>query len=62
MEYAKTIVTKKELATRLKLTPRSVENLMLRGLPHLKLSKRCTRFKLEDVDAWLNQKCGVACN
>ena len=31
---------------------RSVDNLMARGLPHIKLTARTVRFNLEEVADW----------
>ena len=31
---------------------RSVDNLMARGLPHIKLTSRTVRFNLEEVADW----------
>ena len=45
--------TKKQLATRLGVSVRTVDNLLLRGLPHLKLTRKLTRFPRVAVDAWL---------
>jgi len=53
------LLTKKELAAFIHQTPRAVENLMRRGLPHLKLSSRATRFRLQDVQTYLDERCKV---
>jgi excisionase family DNA binding protein len=45
--------TKKQLAQRLGISERTVCNLMLRGLPHLKLTRKLTRFPRVAVDEWL---------
>jgi len=50
---------KKDTAFYLGVTTRSVENMMRRGLPHLKLSSRATRFRRADLDAWLEEQCKV---
>ncbi|MBI3871008.1 MAG: helix-turn-helix domain-containing protein [Verrucomicrobia bacterium] len=48
------ILTKKELALRLKVTPRTIENLQRRGaLPFTKIGK-IVRFSWHDVLAHLN--------
>jgi excisionase family DNA binding protein len=45
----KRLLTKKQLAVALSLSPRTIENLMTRGsLPHIKL-RRAVRFDLDDV-------------
>ena len=50
------VVTKKEVAEIMKMTPRSINNLMKDGrLPFLKpTGKRAVRFKLEDVQRLLS--------
>lgn len=49
------IMTKKELAAFMRVTPRTIENYMRRGLPHYKLTARQTRFRLADVLAWMEK-------
>ena len=44
---------KQQLAARLGVCPRTIDNLMLRGLPHLKLTRKLTRFPKAAVDEWL---------
>jgi hypothetical protein len=41
------------MASYIKQSTRSVEHLMRRGLPHIKLSQRATRFRRSDIDQWL---------
>jgi predicted DNA-binding transcriptional regulator AlpA len=53
------LLTKREIAQFIGQTSRSVENLMKRGMPHLKLSPRATRFRLTDIQQWLNEHCRV---
>jgi excisionase family DNA binding protein len=45
--------TKSEAAEYLRVTQRTIENWMARGLPHLKLGTRRTRFRKEDIDTFL---------
>jgi excisionase family DNA binding protein len=45
--------SKKELAARLGVSIRTVDNLLTRGLPHLKLTRKLTRFPRLAVDEWL---------
>jgi excisionase family DNA binding protein len=48
--------TKKQLAGRLGVSLRTVDNLMLRGLPHIKLTRKLTRFPRTAVDEWLAER------
>lgn len=52
-------VTKREVAQHIQQTTRTVENWMMKGLPHYKLGRRRTRFKINEVDAFLAEKCRV---
>jgi len=47
---------KKQLANRLGVSVRTIDNLLLRGLPHLKLTRKLTRFPRAAVDAWLAER------
>jgi excisionase family DNA binding protein len=53
------LLTKSELAEYLKLTTRTVENWMARGLPHYKIGERRVRFKLAEVEQFLDTECRV---
>lgn len=44
---------KRQLARRLGCSTRTVDNLMARGLPFIKLTRKLTRFPRAAVDAWL---------
>src|SRR5436189_3335990 len=45
------LMTKKDVAAYLRVSPRTVQNLMKnRRLPHIKLGSRCVRFVLADVE------------
>jgi excisionase family DNA binding protein len=48
--------SKKELAARLGVSIRTVDNLLTRGLPHLKLTRKLTRFPRIAVDEWLAER------
>jgi excisionase family DNA binding protein len=48
--------TKRQLAARLGVSTRTIDNLLARGLPHLKLTRKLTRFPRAAVDEWLRQK------
>ena len=49
------VMTKKELATFLKVTERTVDRIRNDGLPCFKIGK-CIRFEKEKVLKWLNEK------
>jgi len=53
------LLDKPGVARMLRLTPRSINNLMAKGLPHLALGTRRTRFVEADVLAWLQSSCAV---
>ena len=44
---------KKQLAARLGVSVRTIDNLLTRGLPHIKLTHKLTRFPRVAVDEWL---------
>lgn len=46
------LLTKRELAAVLRITPRTVELHLLRGLPAYRIGTRRTRFKLDEVLKW----------
>jgi excisionase family DNA binding protein len=48
--------TKQELAARLGVSTRTIDNLMTRGLPYLALTGKLRRFPRATVDAWLRQQ------
>jgi excisionase family DNA binding protein len=47
---------KRQLAVRLGVSIRTVDNLLVRGLPHIKLSQRLIRFPRAAVDEWLAER------
>jgi excisionase family DNA binding protein len=47
---------KHQLAARLGVSIRTVDNLLTRGLPHIKLTRRLTRFPRVAVDEWLAER------
>jgi excisionase family DNA binding protein len=53
---ARDFESKKQLAARLNTSVRTINNLMLRGLPHVKLTGRLTRFPRLAVDQWLAER------
>ena len=48
--------SKKELAARLGDSVRTIDNLLVRGLPHLKLTRNLTRFPRAAVNEWLAER------
>lgn len=48
--------SKKELAQRLGVSIRTIDNLLVRGLPHMKLTRKLTRFPRIPVDQWLSER------
>ena len=50
---------KRALARANSVSPRTVDNWLAQGCPHLKISDRLTLFDLEEVSAWLKQRFGV---
>jgi excisionase family DNA binding protein len=48
--------TKRQLAARLGVSVRTIDNLLTRGLPHLKLTRKLTRFPRAVVDQWLTER------
>ena len=48
--------SKRELAARLSVSVRTIDNLLRRGLPHIKLTRRLTRFPRAVVDEWLAER------
>jgi excisionase family DNA binding protein len=48
--------TKRQLAARLGVSTRTIDNLMVRGLPYLALTGKLRRFPRTIVDAWLRQQ------
>jgi excisionase family DNA binding protein len=47
---------KRQLASRLGVSVRTIDNLMVRGLPHIKLTRKLTRFPRGPVDEWLAER------
>lgn len=48
--------TKRQLAHRLGVSIRTIDNLLVNGLPHLKLTRKLTRFPRAVVDQWLSER------
>jgi excisionase family DNA binding protein len=47
---------KRQLAARLGISERTICNLMCRGLPHIKLTRKLIRFPRAAVDEWLAER------
>jgi excisionase family DNA binding protein len=48
--------TKKQLAERLAISVRSVDNLLARGLPHIRITRKLVRFPCVAVNEWLAER------
>jgi len=49
---------KRDVATMLNVSVRSVDNYIAEGCPHMKPTPRCVRFDLDDVRDWFKNKYG----
>ena len=47
---------KRQLAARLGVSVRTIDNLLVRGLPRLRLTRKLTRFPRAAVDEWLAKR------
>ena len=47
---------KRQLAARLGVSVRTIDNLLTRGLPHIKLTSKLTRFPRVAVNEWLAER------
>ena len=47
---------KRQLAARLGVSLRTIDNLLVRGLPHLRLTRRLIRFPRAAVDEWIAER------
>lgn len=47
--------TKQDVAAMFGVCLRTVDNLLAKGMPHLKLGARRCRFDMADVEAWANR-------
>jgi excisionase family DNA binding protein len=47
---------KRQLAARLGVSVRTIDNLLARGLPHVKLTRKLTRFPRVAVNQWLAER------
>lgn len=51
-----TLIDKKDLARRLGVCTRTINNLMVEGLPYQQITPRLIRFNLSEVAAWLQKR------
>ena len=49
-------LTRRQLASHLGVSTRTIDNLMTRGLPYLKLTGKLVRFPRAEVENWLAQR------
>ena len=47
---------KKQLAARLGVSVRTIDNLLKRGLPYIRLTRKLLRFPRAAVDEWLAER------
>jgi hypothetical protein len=55
------ITDKRGYAQRWQFSPRHVDNLIARGLPHLKIGKRRVRILIDEADSWMRETYGTQC-
>lgn len=48
-------VNSREIMSYLSIRPRTLENLIKQGMPHIQITKQ-RRFKLTEVDNWLKKR------
>jgi excisionase family DNA binding protein len=48
--------TKRQLAARLGVSVRTIDNLLARGMPHVKLTRKLTRFPRLAVNDWIAER------
>jgi hypothetical protein len=58
---ATNITDKRGYAQRWQFSPRHVDNLMARGLPHLKIGQRRVRILIDEADHWMRETYGTRC-
>ena len=56
------LLTKRQLASYIQLTPRTVDRLMARGLPHYKIGNQRARFRISEIHQWMEENCRVVRN
>jgi excisionase family DNA binding protein len=48
--------TKKQFSERLSVSLRTVDNLLARGMPHVKLTRKLVRIPRMAADEWISQR------
>ena len=52
------ITDKKGFANRWLFAPRTIDNMLRDGLPHLKIGKRRVRIVIPEADEWMKERFG----
>lgn len=53
------IADKRQYAARWKFSVRKIDDLLARGLPHLKIGARRVRILIPEADAWMRERFGM---
>lgn len=53
------VTDKRGFAKRWLFSPRHIDNLILQGLPHLKIGERRVRIIVADGDKWMKERFGT---
>lgn len=53
------LVDKRRVAEVIGLSVRTVDNLLQKGMPHIRLGSRRVRFDLDDVIDWIKKEYGT---
>jgi len=59
VKLAGDIIDKRGYAQRWRGSPRWVDTLLARGLPHLKIGNRRVRILIPEADAWMREQFGT---
>ena len=59
-QLAKRFGGKRDVAMLLGVCPRTVNNLMDKGMPHLRVSARKIIFDLYEVECWMKHRFGIS--
>jgi len=51
--------TKRELAARYRFSVRHIDNLIAKGMPHMKIGARRVRINITQADAWMQEQFGT---
>lgn len=58
-EFESDITDKRGIAIEYKVSTRTICNLMTRGMPHIKINRRLSRFSREQVRKWMLEQFGT---